>query len=404
MRIAIISDSPTLTTGYGIETRKLCDELHAMGSDLVCLGLHQRLSGPEKDLPYKVVVPHAGSGPGFSSIDAFLVENKPDVVLVDHALHTCRLVLDAIRESGVPVPTLAWYTMEGQPPYKEWIRAVVLADRAISHNRTGALEANRLTGVPILWVPAAVDHAVFHPRSAEERIRIREAMGWTDKFVVMFMGKNIWSKQHALLLEALAILKRREERDILLYLHCKPFEQFREGGWDLNDIAERLGVQDRVQFPAGLTNQRQGLPLIGTDQLPGVAERYSAADIFCSASAVEGFGLAILEAMASGLPVIHADDGGTMNEIADEAGWRLPAHDRYLIAWGSYYVKLSPKTVAKAIRDVRQHLEDPENRSAWEFRLKRRAAAYQWPEVARALLREMQKMTRKGRKGGWKKG
>ncbi len=404
MRIGIISDSPALTTGYGVETRNLCDEFHRMGADLVCLGLHQRLSGPEKKLPYKVVVPHAGSGPGFSSIDAFLVENKPDVLLVDHALHTCRLVLDAVRESGVRVPTLAWYTMEGLPPYKEWLRAVVLADKAVSHNRTGALEAHRLAQIPILWIPAAVDHSLFYPRPPEERQRIREILGWTDKHVVMFLGKNMWSKQQALLLEALSLLKRRDEKDILLYLHCKPFEQFREGGWDLADIAERLRIRHRVQFPTGLTNQRRGLPVLGTDEFPGVAKRYAAADIFCSASSVEGFGLALLEAMASGLPVIHPDDGGAMNEMADDAGWRLPVHDKYLIAWGCYYVKPSPKTVAKALREVRQHIADPDNMTDWKFRLKRRAAAYQWPEVARALHRELKKMISKGGKGGWKKG
>ena len=404
MRIAIISDSPTLTTGYGVETRHLCDELHMMGADLVCLGLHQRLSGPEKELPYKVVVPHAGSGPGFSSIDAFLVDNKPDILLVDHALHTCRLVLDAVRDSGVPVPTIAWYTMEGTPPYKEWLRAVVLADRAISHNRTGAVEATRLTNIPVAWVPAAVDHSVFHPRPQEDRDRIRELMGWSDKFVVMFLGKNMWSKQQAILLEALALLKKRVEKDILFYLHCKPFEQFREGGWDLNDIAERMGVTDRVQFPTGLTNQRRGLPVLGTESLPGIAERYAAADIFCSASAVEGFGLAILEAMASGLPVIHPDDNGAMNEIADDAGWRLAIHDKYPIAWGSYYVKLSPRIIARGIREVRAYIEDESNLEAWKKRLQRRAAAYQWPEVARALLREMQRLLRKGGKEGWQKG
>jgi len=393
-----------LTTGYGVETKYLCDELHRMGADVVCLGLHQRLSGPERDLPYKVVVPHAGSGPGFSSIDSFLVENKPDVLLVDNALHTCRLVLDAVRESGVNVPTLIWYTMEGTPPYKEWIKAVALADRAVSHNRTGALEANRLAEAPIKWVPAAVDHSAFHPLPLEQRESVRQVMGWSGKFVVMFLGRNMWSKQQAVLIEALAMMRKKEDKDIVLYIHSKPFEQFREGGWDLGGRATRLKVKNRVQFPTGLTNQRRGLPVESTSELPGIAHRYASADVFCSASSVEGFGLAILEAMASGLPVIHPDDGGAMNEIADEAGWRIPIHDKYLIAWGSYYVKVSPRAVAKAIREVRKTLEDQKKREDWALRLRRRAAAYQWPEVARALFQELELTVKKGRKPGWKKG
>lgn len=404
MKIGVISDSPVLTTGYGVETRYFCDEFHRLGADLVCLGLHQRLSGPERNLPYKVVVPHAGSGPGFSSIDAFLVEHKPDVILVDNALHTCRLVLDAIREAGMNVPTVIWYTMEGTPPYKEWMKALVLADKAISHNRIGALEAKRLADVPVKWIPAAVDHAVFHPLSSEKREHVRQVLGWTGKFVVMYLGRNMWSKQQAVLIEAFSLLNKKEDRDMILYLHSKPFEQFRDGGWDLSDIAVRLGVKDRVHFPTGLTNQRRGLPVEDTGDLPGIASRYGAADVFCSASAVEGFGLALLEAMACGLPVIHPDDGGAMNEMADDAGWRIPAHDRYLISWGSSYVKVAPRTVAKAVRQVRKALEDESKREDWALRLKRRAAAYQWPEVSRALLRELELALKKGRKPGWKKG
>jgi glycosyltransferase involved in cell wall biosynthesis len=108
--------------------------------------------------------------------------------------------------------------------------------------------------------------------------------------------------------------------------------------------------------------------------------------------------------MACGLPVIHPDDGGAMNEMADDAGWRISAHDRYLISWGSYYVKVAPRTVAKAIRQVRKALEDKSTREDWASRLKRRAAAYQWPEVSRALLRELELALKKGRKPGWKKG
>lgn len=64
--------------------------------------------------------------------------------------------------------------------------------------------------------------------------------------------------------------------------------------------------------------------LLGND----LADAYAAADVFVFPAVRETFGQVILEAMASGLPVIAADQGGSAALIRHgETGFLVPAHD-----------------------------------------------------------------------------
>ena len=77
--------------------------------------------------------------------------------------------------------------------------------------------------------------------------------------------------------------------------------------------AEELGVADRVVF---------------LGKHPAVHEILSSADLFLLPSESESFGLAALEAMACGVPVVASDAGG-MPEVVehDHAGYLLPPGD-----------------------------------------------------------------------------
>jgi glycosyltransferase involved in cell wall biosynthesis len=74
-------------------------------------------------------------------------------------------------------------------------------------------------------------------------------------------------------------------------------------------------IKDKVVFAGFLT----GIPL---------AQAYAVGDIFLHCSVTETFGLVVLEAMASGLPVVARAEGGPLEIVANEkSGYLVPPND-----------------------------------------------------------------------------
>jgi phosphatidylinositol alpha-1,6-mannosyltransferase len=72
----------------------------------------------------------------------------------------------------------------------------------------------------------------------------------------------------------------------------------------LEASARDAGLADRVRF-------------LGSVEKPKLIEIYRAADLFAMPSTGEGFGIAFLEAMASGTPALGLNAGGTPDALAD---------------------------------------------------------------------------------------
>ncbi len=110
-------------------------------------------------------------------------------------------------------------------------------------------------------------------------------------------------------------------------------------------------------------------------EVPGdeaVRREYAAADVFCLPSLQEGFGIAYLEAMAAGLPVV-ALDVAAAPELVGGAGVLLP-----------------PPVDEAALADALIHLlKNRDMRERLGRRGIERAAAYSWRAVAERFIREV---------------
>ena len=130
-----------------------------------------------------------------------------------------------------------------------------------------------------------IDSQKYHPsyRSA----KLRRALGVEDKTVFLYVGRVAYEKDLDILCEGYKNIKEKYGNRIALII---------TGEGPYLDKC-------RAVFPSGtiFTGFKRGAEL---------SELYASADIFVCPSSTETFGNVILEAMASGLPVIGADSGG----------------------------------------------------------------------------------------------
>lgn len=200
--------------------------------------------------------------------------------------------------------------------------------------RTFALDAERIN-----VVHEGFDKRLFHPEKATKAVAARPFL--------LFAGTLDPHKNVALLIKLLAEL-RADGVPVSLKL---------VGRQD-----PRLVAALRSQFPPGLQDDIEFIGFV-SDEALAVLMRDCAAFVFPSRN--EGFGLAPVEAMACGAPVVAAS-AGSLPEV---------------IAGGG--VLLDPDDVRAWKDEIRRVLEDPGHARALSRRALERSAAFSWDKAAR---------------------
>lgn len=166
---------------------------------------------------------------------------------------------------------------------------------------TAVAQRLRVWGVPahrITVIPPGIDAAElgFDPRLRDPaRRRLGIAPGTA---VIGAVGRLVPAKRFDLIVDALPALPGT----VLLLVGAGP------EGSALHERAVRLGVADRVLLPGEAGTMR---------------ELYCAMDLFVSPSPRETFGLAVLEALAAGLPAVYACCPALDDAAAATAGRRI---------------------------------------------------------------------------------
>ena len=275
----------------------------------------------------------------------FLQTQRFDRV-VCHAAWPYAVFGRAVRRCGVPLVFWVHNDMTGTHWTERWARRTV-PDLAISNSEYS------VGGLHLLFpqVPFSVIRPPLQmprlPSNAERAVVRQELSTPADAVVIVLAGRLEVLKGHAILLDALGALRdvpgwilwqvggvqRASEQEYLASLRAR---------------AQRLGIAERVRF----AGQRADMPLM-----------LSAADIQCQPNTgPESFGLAFVEALAAGLPVVSTRLGGAIEIVDDSCGVLVPPGDsgalaetlRELITNRARRVAL-----AKAAPDRARHLCDP---------------------------------------------
>ncbi len=200
---------------------------------------------------------------------------RPDIV---HA-HMPRSASMARWSKGkVPCVATAHNMVRHGSPFRHCDRVICVSDMVCrSLNRHG-YPLDRTT-----VIHNAVDIARF---SGHDRERIRAQMGWQEHIILLCVARLVPAKGQSLVIAALARLSRTDVH--LVLAGAGPDEAA------LRKQVADMGLAERVTF----AGNRQDIPQL-----------LAASDIYLQPSLKEGFGIAFLEAMASGIPGIGTRTG-----------------------------------------------------------------------------------------------
>lgn len=133
----------------------------------------------------------------------------------------------------------------------------------------------------------------------------------------------------------------------------------------LEALAAELGLLQRVVFHGA----------VPVDEVP---VRMAACDVYAFPSVRESGGATVLEAMASGKPVLVADHGGPSETVVDGVGWRLPVESREGLVDGLAHhlerLRDDEELRQRTGRAAREHVE---RNYSWSAKAARMAALYQ---------------------------
>ena len=207
-------------------------------------------------------------------------------------------------------------------------------DRVVTTTRFAAQEFARI-GVPTSHVPLGVDLEQFRPRSRPRNV--------TGPLLVL-CSRLSREKRPDLAIEALRVLYR-------------------------NGSSARLVVAGSGPMEASLRRRAQGLPveLIGhLAERRDVADLLTSADVVLAPGPVETFGLAALEALACGTPIVAASTSAVAELVEGDAGRRASPE---------------PDAIALAVRSL---LAVPEVRRRAAARS--RAESFPWSRTTDTML------------------
>jgi glycosyltransferase involved in cell wall biosynthesis len=328
MRIAWVSNAPWAPTGYGQQTAEITPKLKEDGHDVAIIA-NYGLAGTIIEWGGMPVYPH-GLDPYSNDLAPYQAQ--------DWTRKNSQGWTFTLYDSWVfkgpgweDLNVAAWTPVDHQPAppaVLEFFKNGKGQRIAIAMSKFGE-EALLEAGIPrerLHYIPHSINTDVFKPTKSE----IRKELGIpADAHLTMINAANKGNVPIRKCWPEMLLAWRtfaESHPDAYLYIHSD--ETGVANGFNIPRFLTAIGAPvDRIkvvpQYPYKL-----GLPNTV------LANMYSTSDVLLSTSRGEGFGIAVVEAQACGLPVV-VTDWTAQRELAG-VGWRVdgqPEWDEHQLAW-----------------------------------------------------------------------
>jgi glycosyltransferase involved in cell wall biosynthesis len=270
---------------------------------------------------------------------------RPEIVH-SHMVHAnilARIVRPLVR---VPVLVCTAHTIDergrkGSGRLREFLYRLTdpFCDLTTQVSQAGLERYVRVGAVPrhkIRYIPNGVDTERFKP-NFEDHLKVRKELG-VDGFVWLAVGRFDPPKDYPNMLQAFARVVHKYSNTILLIAGDGPLRETME------NMARELGVEKYVKF-LGI---RRDIPQL-----------MNAADAYVMSSSWEGMPMVLLEASATGLPIVATDVGGNREVVLDGiTGFLVPPRNPEALAEAMLRMMDLPEEKRREMgKAARKHIE-----------------------------------------------
>jgi len=318
IKILTLSDHPLSPSGVGTQTRYIVEGLLATGRyEFISLGgaiKHNDYNPiqPEKWGDKWTIYPVDGYGDP-EMIPSIIRTQKPDLLwfMTDPRFWGW---LWAIENEIRPLIPMMYYHVWDNFPAPQYNKNNYLSNDVIAtiSKVTDQIVKEVVPEVESVYIPHSVDTNVYKKLPKEEIEKFRQERMINeqnpDRVLFFWNNRNARRKQGAsLIFWFKKFLDIVGHENACLIMHTDPKDVH---GQDLEVIIDRLGITDgQVVFSKA--------KLASED----LAKVYNMADCTINISDAEGFGLATLESLACGTPIIVNMTGGLQEQVTDGENW-----------------------------------------------------------------------------------
>jgi glycosyltransferase involved in cell wall biosynthesis len=290
----------------------------------------------------------------------------PQILLSRNALYISADFQRDMRDRG---DYRLWIDTQVKGALARW--SVQEADCTVAPSATFAGELRQWTGKDVAYIHHGFDHKVFCRNRAPLRHDVQTQLAATEGSIrVLFVSHYNYYRNFETLIRAIAILKKKiHPRAIRLLLTCKLASKDNPGNYRADQAAElvrQLKLNEEVVE-------------LGAVPYAALHHLYRSCDVYATPAYAETFAHPLVEAMASGLPVIASD---------------LAVHREICGAAAVYFPRFAPEILAEKILQV---CESDEQKAAMRVTGISRSLDFSWDKHVDELLLLARRLAKTGR-------